>query len=327
MNKTSGFVAPRHEAGTVGKQGGRFKTYVRGHGDVALFDLDPERADALRAGEFVPAAATATVDNQVDTWWDRGFVTAEHGTYPKLPDDWTPGGTKGHALSGGRRTHRRTYKGAGVELRMPSVTAIRSFAAEAGAATFDVPVSASFPGGTVQGWVRVTPQRPGEWSVSGLGMDPEASAYVSEAVSAVLEARTPSVALAATDDLMARRRRRFAQGGVKLQAPNNKSQFISGVGYNRDAGTMAVVMGKRSYTYQVPEHVFNMVKNAASPGQVYNLLIKGKTAHGAPVVACDRCGRFSAAAVGHRCPSFHHDAPAVAPETNTVIRAHAAARV
>lgn len=305
---------PRHDAGTINSWGGRWKNRDR---RAAAISLTADRAEELRQDGFVPAAALdrdERADKRADLWWDRSLITAEHGNFPKLTQDYAPAGAD--------RTRRRIYTGAGVELVMPSAHAVRSFAADTGAATFDIPVSGSYPGGSVQGWVRVTPQRPGEWSVSGLGMTPEASAYVSEAVSAVLEARTPSIALASTEDLMARRQRRFAMGGVRLHN-TERSTFISGVGYNAQAGTMAIILKGKPYTYQVPPHIFNMVKNAASPGQVYNLLIRNRTVRGVEVVTCERCHRFSAATVGHRCPSFHNDAPELAPTATVVARGRA----
>jgi hypothetical protein len=314
MSTNSTTKQPRHDAGTVGSVGGRWKNRDR---RAAAISLSPQRAAQLMQDGDVPAAVLerdAAVDRRADLWWDRALITAEHGTYPKMTRDYAP--------TGSDRTYRRSYAGAGVELLMPSAHAIRQFAKDTGAATFDVPVSATYPGGTVQGWVRVTPQGPGEWSVSGMKMAEDASAYVSEAVSAVLEARTPSVALANTEDLMARRWRRFAQGGVKLHE-TNPSTFISGVGYNVQAGTMAIVLKGKPYTYQVPPHIFNMVKNAASPGQVYNLLIRNKTVRGVEVVTCDRCHRFSAKTVGHRCPSFHHSAPDLADSASVIARGRA----
>lgn len=65
------------------------------------------------------------------------------------------------------RTHRLSYVGAGVTLRMPSVTSIKSFAnapvdGKRPGETFDMPVSTQFPGGEISGWV--TRRGDGTWA-------------------------------------------------------------------------------------------------------------------------------------------------------------------
>ena len=286
------------------------------------------RRNALLLGGFVPAVAAPPVpgsETSASSWWNAQFVRAEYqgsaGGYAKLPDDFTPKMTGGRAISGHRRTHRIRYESTEVALRMPSATTIKAFSAANNGETFDVPVSASYPGGTVQGWVRITNNGPGEWSVSGLGMDDKANAYISEAVSAVLEARAPSVALANMPDLMARRRMRFAAGGVKINR-TEKSGFISGVGYNQAAGTMAVKIGNRHYSYAVSQEVFNRVRAAHAPGQAYNLLVKGHE-RSEEITSCDRCGRFSTVAGGHRCPSRHKQPTRSVKEFNRTAREQA----
>ncbi len=134
--------------------------------DVEAFLAD--RRERIRAGGYVsPAAAPrASVDPRssayVHDWWEAEHATAEYGNeagaYPQMPDDYTPSQGLGNALSGHRRTHRMAYSGAGVSMRMPSVASIRRYALEVGAsqggkATFDVPVTATYPGGEVTGWV------------------------------------------------------------------------------------------------------------------------------------------------------------------------------
>lgn len=142
-------------------------------------------------------------------WWDRQFQAAEYqpdgAGYAMMPDDYTPKFTEGGSLSGHRRTHRILYKGAGVALRMPSATAIERYSTETGL-TFGVPVSAAFPGGTVTGSVRVTHNGAGLWSESSNGFTPELAAYVCEGVSAILEARRPSMGLKQAGDLLERDR-------------------------------------------------------------------------------------------------------------------------
>lgn len=253
---------------------------------------------------------------EVKQWWDTHFVRSEYqpdgAGYPKMPDDWTPRMTGGAALSGHRRTYRRTYTGAGVSVRMPSATAIKSYSGAVLHSTFDVPVQADYPGGSVSGWVRVTKMGPNEYAVSGLDFGDKENALVSEAVSAVLEARRPSVALRDVGDLLKRRRDRFAAAGTKVDA-TPRSGFISGVGYNKLTGVMGVTIGTRAYAYEVPEVVFEKVRGAHSPGEMYNLLVKGRGRRVEEITACPRCGRFNAASAKHRCPSKHGQ-----PTENTI---------
>ena len=295
--------------------GGEYAPHTRpdatinlGPGGLTTADRDLRRV-ALLHGGFVPAIALPSAGNDIDRdlWWQTAFVRSEYqgeaGGFHKMPDDYTPKQSGGQAISGNRRTHRIKYEGAGVSVRMPSATAIRSYSAVIGNQTFHIPVSADYPGGSVQGSVRVTRNGPGEWSVSGLGFDPRANAYVSEAISAILESRTPSVALGRVPDLQQRRRDRFAAGGVKMDL-TEKSGFISGVGYNKASSTMSVKIGLKHYAYKVSEKTFNAVRGARSPGAAYNLLVKGNQRAEA-VDSCPKCGRFNVATDVHRCPSAH----------------------
>jgi hypothetical protein len=314
--------------------GGEFTQHHRDEATVnlgpgGLTDADRKlRRDALKHGGFVPAIAAPSVpgdDSSRSDWWDTAFVRAEFTAtdtgFHKMPDDFTPGRTGGQSVAGNRRTHRMRYEGAGVSLRMPSVTSLRAYAASIGNQTFDIPVAAEYPGGSVTGWARVTRNGPGEWSVSGLAFDPKANAYVSEAIGALLESRTPSVALRNVPDLQERRRARFAAGGVKLN-PTEKSGFISGVGYNEASSTMSVKIGKKAYAYKVSAEVFKAVRAARSPGAAYNLLVKGNQ-RAEPIVSCPKCGRFNAAADIHRCPSAHQQPTSDLKAENTAYRAAA----
>lgn len=269
--------------------------------------LAAARLEAIRGTDIVPAAAgmrTAAAEQNIDEWHDLSFVTAEHGVVPKMPDDFTPHMTGGQALTGHRRAHRIKYEGAGVELRMYSATNIRAYALESGNKTFDIPVSAEYPGGTVQGWLRVTPQGKGAWGVAGLGMDEKSAAYVAEAAAAVLESRTPSVALGRVKDLMVERKKRFAQSGVAVElVPTEKSGFIAGVGYHKESGNIIVQMSGRAYRYKAGVDKFNMLLKATSPGHVYNALKKGSESR-SPVVRCATCDKWSTKSKVHRCASI-----------------------
>lgn len=112
---------------------------------------------------------------------------------------------------------------------MPSATAImRHSSAETGS-TFDIPMSASFPSGTVTGTVRVTHNGTDLWSVPGNGFSAQQAVYVREGVPAVLEARRPPVGLMHAGGFLERRRERFATGRVRVDE-TPQSSFFSGVG-------------------------------------------------------------------------------------------------
>lgn len=310
---------PRKPKGTP--VGGEFAKRDRSESAIGLVDIgaggvtaeeQQRRALALEHGGFIPAIAGPRLrDRGARAWWSAAFVRAEHqphgqGFY-KMGDLWTAKG-----MQRSRRLGRYSYDIGGVQLKMPSITQIKKASADRGHETFDVPISASFPGGSVDGWVRVTRNGPGEWSVQGLNMDPKAAAYAAEAVSALLEARKVSTAAVENPDLMARRQARFARGGIKMQETKN-SAFITGVGYNHAAHTMAVKIGNRHYSYRVPPETYKKVLSARNPGAAYNLLVKGNE-RSVPVSSCDNCHRFYAENDGHRCPSQHRDlTPGVKP--------------
>lgn len=117
--------------------GGQFDPKTSAEADLALEDAasnDPALAEAgyappasLPAG--LPPASTAYRRE----WCDNSFALGEYGNARgdyQMPDDFTPQMTVGRSLEGNRRTHRMCYRGAGVTLRMPSVTAIKRYAAQ-----------------------------------------------------------------------------------------------------------------------------------------------------------------------------------------------------
>ena len=267
-----------------------------------------ERSAVLAAhGYLPPVAFDANIDPNSTAhkteWWDRAFATAEYthslGDYPQMPDDYTPSHSMGRALSGYRRTHRMAYSGAGVALRMPSVSSIRRFASET-RGTFDVPVVATYPGGSVSGWVRVTRLSDGSWASRGLGFSPEASSYVAESVQCLLEARRPSRALVEVGDLLERRRQRAAALGIRPQPV--RSSWVRSIGYDPASSTMIVsTSASASYGYAVPPSVFQRMLTSETPGRVFNTTIRGRAAQ-VRVVQCASCSRFHREDAGHRCP-------------------------
>ncbi|AZZ54983.1 hypothetical protein [Rathayibacter iranicus] len=300
--------------------GGQFLTHLRSEPEVSLTAVSNPgdvavqlraRRRALREAGYVragsgPADGTPRRTDGINRWWQSHFNRAEFApkaSYHQMPDDYTPAMTNGRALTEHRRTHRMLYRGAGVAVRMPSVTSIKRYAEEINGQTFDVPVEAEYPGGTVSGYVRVTKGVGGEWSVSGLEMPPAAASYVSEAVSATLEDRRPSRALGQVEDLLERRRQRFAAGGVKL-VETPQSDWIRGVGYNDAAQQIVISLNGRVYGYTVGREEYEQVRFSTSPGAVYNRLIKYKRDRVA-LGRHDVCGRYYDEANGHRCPSAH----------------------
>ncbi|MEH0110721.1 hypothetical protein V6N00_13505 [Tersicoccus sp. MR15.9] len=332
---------PRHPAGR--REGGRWAPPEFAD---ALVSLSPasrtrqtmaERAELFTAAGYVPATAVPAVQSpygrdRIEQWWGQEFATAEYradGTaFPQMPDDYTPSRHYGNALSGHRRTHRMRYGNGEVQLRMPSVTSIKRYSAENGNPTFDVPISVALHGGEAkQGWVRVTRTGPDQWATTVLGGGDDAtSARIGEAVASVLESRRPSRALVGVEDLLEKARLRKAQVGTELNAVT--SHFIAAVGYDRASGIMATQIkdakyGDRTYGHRVPEEVYQQVKDADRPGTLFNQLVRG--APRAQVTRCEKCGRFSAVAVGHACASHHKDASGIGAEHTAAAKAAGAA--
>lgn len=282
-------------------------------GSTAEREAVAARADLLASGGFTPptrlaAAAAPASTKHLDQWWDRSRLVAEYQPagkkYEQMPDDFTPARAGGAALSGHRRTHRMNYSGSGVELRMPSATAVRRFSAEHGNRTFDVPVVAGVDGGTpVQRMVRVTKTGPHSWVASALdGNGSEEDIKLSEAVTAVLESRRVSTALSAAGDLLARHEARRAAQGSELEPV--LSSFIEEVGYDDREGVMATVIGGKVHTNEVPRQTFELVKTSERPGSVFNKLVKNQSTAGLGE-RCGRCARFVSASSAHLCPAVH----------------------
>lgn len=309
----------RVEAGVP--EGGRFSEKHQSEAIVAPLGSSGERtalesrAEMFSADGFIPSARLAAVSSPATTarlsqWWDRSRLVAEYraedSTYEQMPDDYTPARTYGNALSGRRQTHRRNYEGAGMDLRMPSATSIRAFSANHGNRTFDVPVAVAVDGGTpVQRMVRVTKVGPHDWVASPLGGDgnSDEEIRIGEAVSAVLESRRVTTALATAGDLLARHRNRKAAEGTPLDLEPVQSSWIESIGYNDASGIMATKIGEKVYTNTVSRAIFDQVHTAERPGSVFNKLVKGNGSGRA--VRCDTCGRFQSVLQAHRCPATH----------------------
>lgn len=317
----------RQPKGAPAGIGGEFATETRPEVITTLTLRD--RAALLASDAYVAPTAIVPVVSPQSTelreeWWNNEFVAAEYGhrdgSYAQMPDDYTPGGTRGQAMSGGRRTHRMKYSGAGVTVRMPSATSVKRFARENGNNTFDVPVSANTPLGDVAGWVRVTPGANGTFSVQGLGFPAGQEAYVAEAACAVLEGRRPSRALSEVGNLLARRRERAERVGTQIHPV--RSMWIDGLGYDDTQNMMVMTTNGRHYGYHIDRATFETVATSASPGREYNHLVK-KHAPRMAVERCTACGHFYSDASGHQCAVAEKPRSAELPTQNR----HAAARV
>ena len=107
----------------------------------------------------------------------------------------------------------------------------------------------------------------------------------------MLESRRPSTALRNAGDLLARRAERIASAGEKIVPAEFNSSFVSGSGYDRERGVLAVKIGDRTYGYAVSEDRVRAFENSSSIGAAYNRLIKGRKV--AAVVECSKCHRFT----------------------------------
>lgn len=313
--------------------GGQYTTHAHPESGITLHAAQnlqamAERRELLKRSGFIPAttlqAATApTTTEHRSEWWDRNLVAAEYRTgkaYPQMPDDYTPAKTLGHAMSGHRRTHRMNYGNNDIQLRMPSATAIRRFSKENGNPTFDVPISVSLKGGAArQGWVRVTQTGPHTWEATALGGGGDSAAQVSEAVTAILESRRPSIALTAVPDLLEAHKARKAAQGTELAPVTSK--FIDEVGYDEATGTLATRIGAKLYGHRVPKDLFQKLKDADRPGAVFNQLIKPQP--GAGVTQCGSCGRAHLTSVRHTCPKGHKTESGIGADYTAMARRRA----
>lgn len=269
-----------------------------------------ERAQALLDDGYLPAFSRRATqnpniagdDDARDTWWANQNAQGEYSNdgkgYEKMPDDWTPSRHSGKALSGHRRTHRMKYEGAGISMRMPSATSIRSFAETQNGKSFDVPVEATYPGGSVSGWVRCTRGEDGTWMTEGLDFKGD-QRQVAEAVSAVLEARSVRTALKQWESMDDRRAERLARSGAKLHDVSGSS-FIKGIGTNPVAGVTFTKIRDQVYVNQTVTDV-RAFRASPSKGKEYNAKIKSQPSLG-KAKHCDKCNGYYAPALGsHIC--------------------------
>jgi hypothetical protein len=252
---------------------------------LALDGLSQAQSDlrrtALLESGFVPASERVAPSHL--------RVESDDAGYPVIPD-------------GGRRA---TYVGDGVTVTLRrSVTFIKQHAYN-NFGTFDVPVTATYPGGTIEGMCRVTQNGLNEWSVQGVNF-PGDAVQVAEAVRVVLESLKPRAALKEAGDLLAVRRARFAAAGQQID-PSPVESFVLGAGYDRARGVLAIKMAGRVYGYKASAERVRAFANSPGIGAAYNRLIKGTTT--AQITECAKCHRFNVGGAVHRCPSKHTAPP------------------
>lgn len=278
--------------------------HMPGAGDV-MRDVARLEKHGFVEAKASRAVVSASTTARLNDWWEVSMASAEYaddGSYLKMPDDYTPGGGKGRALSGKRRTYRRKYQVGGMTLRMPSKAALNRFSEENNGATFDVPVTADLPdGSSVQGWVRVTKGYDNTWDAKPLGFPGAQGTLVAEGVMANLEARSQRLAPHDVTELLERRRHRIASYGVSPAQRPMRSTFITSAGYNREETLMAVEMHGKTYGYEVDPEVYEAFTESRLPGAFYNAYIKGKAPR-VEVSRCSRCGRYTVEGEPHRCP-------------------------
>lgn len=220
-----------------------------------------------------------------------------------MPDDWTKDKVAGDSSTGFRRTVLRTYKGAGIELRMPSATAIKEYSGAIGNEVLDIPVEVTGADGrTLQAWVRAVKTGPGEWQTTTLGEHGATTGghRAAEAVAAVLEARRPTVALAEAGSLIDRRRQKTARTGTKSTGKSLAGGAYKNIAYDSMTKTLSVNYVGKVVGRHVSVDDAKAFLNSTDPMRTWNELIR--PAANVMVRECETCSRRYAAAADHVCP-------------------------
>lgn len=241
-----------------------------------------------------------------DEWWATMADLAEMGpdadsSIAKLPLAWSGRGESS------RRTRRIRYSGAALTVTMPSVTAIHRFAAEVGDDVFEVPVTIDQPGSSIAAWVQVRRDPSGRWRAHPRQV-PQSwdRERISEAVSCLLEARHPRLALSEYRDVMVRARQRRAAEGAELAQVS--SSWIDALGYESGSNTLVTATKGRVYGHLVSSHAWRRLTGGTRTGAEWNRVVKGSAR--VEVSECGQCGRYYRTELEHRCPvMFHRPAP------------------
>jgi hypothetical protein len=274
------------------RDGGQFSPSKNPESNISLASESPvanAQANAASAG-LVPAFR----------WWHR--MKELHRERPD-GDEYPVMRTQSMGLpKKARHSHRMTYSGEDVSLLMPSVSAVKRYSqGQSPDGPFDIPVTANFNGGQIDGFVRVVTDGKGRWATMPIGFPREQAGTVAESVHCLLEARRPSRALAETGDIMERRRRRRAETGAHLEPV--KSTWIKAAGYDHASGVMLMAVeskgSEKVYAYRASLEDYLRVVEDPVPGRVFNKSIR--MSH--PRVDASRCSKCHNVFVTdrHRC--------------------------
>jgi len=237
--------------------------------------------------------------DSVTQWWETMFALAdvENNSAPVIGDDNTPGMYDGRSIDLLRHTHRRWYKGSDVNVRMPSVAAIRRMAREHPHEAFQIPVEMMVGGKQSLVWCDVVKGEHGMWSVEAT-TPTDRPWEAGEAVRAILECRTPSRAPLETGQLVKAYKKRVLMEGTPLVVVP-QSSWVQSAGWQN--GVMSVNLAGKQYAYMVPRKTFDAMMQAPSPGAFYNQNVKRRARH-TWTDQCPKCHRVYLAKRGHRCP-------------------------
>lgn len=274
-------------------------------GEILADTFGADRLAQLAADGYTPPVAYNPRATNADQWWAEHFAAAEYnpdGNIPKMPDhgrDTRPG----HSLAGTRRRPLATYTWRGATFQMPSATACRRFANDTGSHAIDIPITVTRPDGSrYAGWVRAS-GRGHSWMCEALNMDGKDAAAAAEAVSALLEARRPSLALREAGDLIARHN--LNRAGI--EAAPVQSSWIDGLGYDNDGTTMVMrTETGKVYGYQLAGAYLRAVQHHRSPGEAFNTIVK-KRGHRVEAEQCPDCRRIYLSGNPHVCPPLPTD--------------------
>ncbi|MGR6900398.1 hypothetical protein [Glutamicibacter sp. V16R2B1] len=220
-----------------------------------------------------------------------------------MPDDWTKAKLAGDSSGGYRRTVLRTYKGSGIELRMPSATAIKEFAKAINDEVLDIPIEMkTASGATLHSWVRAVKTASGEWQTTTLGKHGASSGghQAAEAVAAVLEARRPTVALEEVGNLLDRRREKSARTGTRSGGKSLFGGAYKDIAYDSVTKILSVNYVGKVIGRLVEPQVAKEFLSSTNPHATWNKFIR--PAVNVWVEECPECRRRYSIDANHTCP-------------------------
>lgn len=273
---------PRHVAGTPKSQGGQYRP-------VQL----NERTEPIELSDAAHQSPAA--------WWQAAATMLNDAADQRFVQLAVP--PMGDRIEPPRRYPRIRYGGDEVELRMPSVTRIRSsLDGSPDSVGVQVPLGYTLAGESGMATARIERTPSGRWFARVDGVDAHTNAVLSEAIASAVESRHPRMVPHDIETLLARRRQRVAAVGSESRPV--ATSFIEAVAYDDSTGVLAMQLARSSHAhgYVVSRKVYEEMLSASDPGAAYNSLVKGRPKSYAE--RCDQCGRFtfSKSDGGHTCP-------------------------